>query len=170
MLVTVSQLPSKNEGQLRVNSLCWGSVSETAINWTTVFSNCVINCQSFRYVLVYNFTNMYAMSHRSDFFQNSSFDITLIHFAYIECTRLQPLQKCYLLLSLSTFIPNQFYSPHIHPTSTHHFTTTSANGSDNILPTTLYSYTNDQPASVLSCPPHWIPLQHTALPLPATPP
>jgi len=37
-----------------------------------LFLNWVLHGQSSQYVLVYNFTNMYAMSHRSDFFACSS--------------------------------------------------------------------------------------------------
>jgi len=38
------------------------------MNCITLLPNCVLRGQSFQYVLVYNFTNIHAMSHRSDFF------------------------------------------------------------------------------------------------------
>jgi len=51
---------------------CGSSASYTATNCMAVFLNWVLPGQSFQYVLVYNITNMHAMSHRSDLFACSS--------------------------------------------------------------------------------------------------
>jgi len=67
MLVTISKTPPANEHQWSINSCCSGSVSYPAMNYTTLFLDWVINSQSCQYVSVFHFTNMHAMSHRSDF-------------------------------------------------------------------------------------------------------
>jgi len=66
MLLTISHPPPTIECPLSVNNFCGGSVSNTAMNCIALLQNWVLRCQSFQYVLVYNFTNMHAMSHRSD--------------------------------------------------------------------------------------------------------
>jgi len=55
-----------------VNNFRGGSVRYTAMNSIALLLNWVLRGQSFQYVLVYNFTNMHAMSHRSDLFACSS--------------------------------------------------------------------------------------------------
>jgi len=68
MLLTISHPPPTIHRPLSGNNVCWGSVSYTAMNCIALLPNWVLRGQSFQYVLVYNFTNMHAMSHRSDFF------------------------------------------------------------------------------------------------------
>jgi len=68
MQVTISLPPSENECQLSINHFCGCSVCYTASNCIVSFLNLFIHSQSFQYVLVYNITNIHAMSHRSDFF------------------------------------------------------------------------------------------------------
>ena len=67
MLTTISQLLSKNEHQRCVNSVLGGPVNCTATYCTDLFLNQAISRQSSVYVPIFNFTNMHAMSHRSDF-------------------------------------------------------------------------------------------------------
>jgi len=72
MLVTIWCAPSTFELPQSVNR-CWGS-SEcyTAMNCIVLFLNWVWGCQSSQSNLVFNFTNMHAMSYRSDFHNCSS--------------------------------------------------------------------------------------------------
>jgi hypothetical protein len=67
MLVTISHQPPRIEHPKSVNSVCEGSERYTAINCIVLFLNRVLHSQSLQSVLVYNFTNMHEMSHRSDF-------------------------------------------------------------------------------------------------------
>jgi len=67
MMVMISQPPPRYECQQRINSVCGGSGRCAATNCTAEFLNAVINGQSLLFVPVFNFTNMHAMSHRSDF-------------------------------------------------------------------------------------------------------
>jgi len=67
ILAKISRPPPTIERTWSVNNLCGGSVSYTAMKCIALFLNWVLHSQSFQYVLVYNFTNMHAMSHRSDF-------------------------------------------------------------------------------------------------------
>jgi len=60
------------ECEQSVNSYRGGSISYTVTNYISLFLNWVFNSQSFQYVFVYNFTNMYAMSHQSYFVIASS--------------------------------------------------------------------------------------------------
>jgi hypothetical protein len=80
MLVTISLLPPKNEHQRTINDF-WASILDyqTAMQWRgdkiqllVAFMgknarNNVTTVSSL-YALVFNFTNMHAMSYRSDFF------------------------------------------------------------------------------------------------------
>jgi len=72
MLVTISHLPATIESPCSVNNSCGSSVTYTAMNWIALFLNWVLHSQSFRYILLYNFTNLHIMFHRSDFFVSSS--------------------------------------------------------------------------------------------------
>jgi len=67
MLLKILCLPPTIECPWSVNSFCGGSVSYTAMKCIALLLNWVLRDQSFQYVLVYNFRNMHAMSHRSDF-------------------------------------------------------------------------------------------------------
>jgi len=67
MLLTISHLPPTIKRRLSVNTLCGGSVNYTALNSSALLPNLVLRGQSCQYVLVYNFTNMHAMSYLSDF-------------------------------------------------------------------------------------------------------
>jgi len=71
MLVTISHPPPTIEHPQSVNSYCGGSDHYTALNCIVLLQNRVLRGQSLQSNLVYNFTNMYAMSHRSDFFTGS---------------------------------------------------------------------------------------------------
>jgi len=71
MLVTISHPPPTIELPQSVNNSCGGSVCYTAMNCIALLLNWVLRGQSFQYVLVYNFTYMHAMSHRSDCFTSS---------------------------------------------------------------------------------------------------
>jgi len=64
--------PPTIERPQSINNLCGGSVSYTALNCIVLFANWVCRGQSFQYVLVYNFTIIHALSHRSDVFACSS--------------------------------------------------------------------------------------------------
>jgi len=68
MLVTILSLAPTIECPHSVNSLGRCSECFTAMNCIVLFLNWVLCGQSLQSVLVYNFTNMYAMSHRSDYF------------------------------------------------------------------------------------------------------
>jgi len=68
MLLTISHPPTTIERSPSIDNFCGGSVSYTAKNCIASLPNWVLRGQSFQSVLVYNFTNMHAMSHRSDFF------------------------------------------------------------------------------------------------------
>jgi len=72
MLVMKLLPPPTIEHPLSMNNLCGGSASYSAMNCVGLFLNWVLWCQSFQYVLVYNCTNMHAMSHRSEFCTCSS--------------------------------------------------------------------------------------------------
>jgi len=72
MLVTISCPPPTIERPWSINIFCGGLATYTAIKCIVLFLNCVLRGQSLQYVLVYNLTNMHAMSHRSDFFACSS--------------------------------------------------------------------------------------------------
>jgi len=72
MLVTISRPPPTIECLPSVNSACGGSKCYTAMNCIVPFLNQVLHSQSFQSLLVYDFTNMHAMSYRSDFFTWSS--------------------------------------------------------------------------------------------------
>jgi len=69
---TISRPPPTIEHARSINNHCGGSVHYTAMRCIAVFLNWVLHGQSFQYVCIYNFTNMHAMSHRSDFFACSS--------------------------------------------------------------------------------------------------
>jgi len=77
MQVMISQPPSQNGGQQIVNIFWVGSVSCTATNRTAWFYNGVPNVQSLQFVFVFNFTNMHAMSHKSDFCLASNFKVDI---------------------------------------------------------------------------------------------
>jgi len=68
MLVTISDPRPTIERPPSVHNYCGGSVSYTAMNCIALLLNLVLHSQSLQYVLVVNFTNMHAWSHRSDFF------------------------------------------------------------------------------------------------------
>ena len=69
--LTISHLPHTIERPPSVNKFCGGSVRYSAMNCIAWLPNWVLRGQSFHYVLVYNFTNMQAMSHRFDHFASS---------------------------------------------------------------------------------------------------
>jgi len=71
MQLTILHPPPTIERPPSVNNFCGGSVRFTAMNCVAVLQNWVLRGQSFQYVLVYNFTNMHPMSHRSEFFECS---------------------------------------------------------------------------------------------------
>jgi hypothetical protein len=77
MLSTRLELPSKNEGQRCNNSFGGGSVSCTAMYCTASLLNRVINGQSCLYISIFNFTNMHALSHRSDFYLAGSSKVNI---------------------------------------------------------------------------------------------
>jgi len=68
MGLTRSHPPTTIERPPTFNDFRGGSGSYTAMNCSALLLNWVFHGQSFQYVLVYNFTNMHAMSHRADFF------------------------------------------------------------------------------------------------------
>jgi len=68
MLVMISHLPPTMEHPQSINNFCGGSERYTAMYCIVLFLNQVLPGQSLQSVLVYNFTNMHAMSYRSDFF------------------------------------------------------------------------------------------------------
>jgi len=70
--VMISCSPPTIECPRSVNNFCWSSASCKAMKHIVLFLNCVLCGQSLQYVLIYNFTNMHAMSHRSDFFASSA--------------------------------------------------------------------------------------------------
>jgi len=67
MLLRISHPAPTIEYPPSVNNFCLGSVSYIAMNCIALFLNWVLRGQSFQYALVFNFTNMHAMSHRSEF-------------------------------------------------------------------------------------------------------
>ena len=69
---TISRPTPTIEIPWSVNNLYGGSVSYTAMKCIALFLNRVLHGQSVQYVHVYNFTNIHAMSHRSDFCPCSS--------------------------------------------------------------------------------------------------
>jgi len=89
MLVTISLLPPKNERQRRVNDFwacildCqttmqrrWHKIGLSAAFMGIKASNDIATVSSL-YALVFNFTNMHAMSHRSDFLLASSSKVNI---------------------------------------------------------------------------------------------
>jgi len=72
MLVMISHPPPKIERPLSINNSCGGLQCYIAMNCIVLFLNPVLHGQSLQSVLVYNFTNMHAMSYRSDLFTSSS--------------------------------------------------------------------------------------------------
>ena len=88
MLVTISYPPPTIEYPQSINNFCVGSKRHTAIYCIMMLLNQVLPSQSLQSVLVYNFTNMHAMSYRSDF---------------IACTCIQYLRTRSLLYYNDTF-------------------------------------------------------------------
>ena len=72
MLVMILRGPPIIEHPRSVNNVFVGTPSYTAMQCSVLFLNCVLRGQSLQYVLVYDFRNMHAMSHRSDIFAGSS--------------------------------------------------------------------------------------------------
>ena len=72
MLVTILRLPPTIERPQSVTSFCGSSEHYTAMDCIVEFLNQVLRGQSLQSKVVYNFTNMHAMSYRSDFFTCSS--------------------------------------------------------------------------------------------------
>jgi len=72
ILVRISCPPPTVERPQSVNNVCGGSASYTTMNCIAAFLNWVLRGQSFRYVLVYHFTHIPALSHKSKFFAPSS--------------------------------------------------------------------------------------------------
>jgi len=70
--VSISCPPHTFDRPPSFNHYCGGSVSYTAMKCIALFPNWVLHSQSFQYVLICNFTNMHAMSHRSDFVAGSA--------------------------------------------------------------------------------------------------
>jgi len=68
MLVTISHLAPTIERSRRVNNDSGGVARYTPMNCIVLFLNPVLHSQSLQSVLVYNITNMHAMSYRSDLF------------------------------------------------------------------------------------------------------
>jgi len=68
MLVMISHPPPTIEHPQSINNVCGGSERYTTMYCIVLFINQVLPSQSLQSVLVYNFTNMHAMSYRSDFF------------------------------------------------------------------------------------------------------
>jgi len=68
MLVMISHPPPTIEHPQSINNFCGGSECYTAMYCIVLFLNQVLPGQSLQSVLVYNFTNMHAMSYRSDLF------------------------------------------------------------------------------------------------------
>jgi len=66
-LVTISHPPPTIEHPQSINNFCGGSERYTAMYCIVMLLNQVLPGQSLQSVLVYNFTNMHAMSYRSDF-------------------------------------------------------------------------------------------------------
>jgi len=67
MLVTISRPPPTITRPQSVNNYFGGSVRYTAMNCIALWLHWVLRGQSFQFVLVYNFTNLHARSHRSEF-------------------------------------------------------------------------------------------------------
>ena len=72
MLVTISRPPPTIESPQSVNRFCGGSEWYTEMNCIVLFLIRVLCGQSLHSDLLYNFTNMHAMSYRSDFFTCST--------------------------------------------------------------------------------------------------
>jgi len=72
MQVMILRPPPTIERPRSINNSCGGLASYTAMNCIPVLLNQVLRAQSSQCVLLYNFANMHAMSHRSDFFECSS--------------------------------------------------------------------------------------------------
>jgi len=68
MLVMISHPPPKIKHPQSINNLCGGSERYTAMYCIVLFLNQVLPGQSLQSLLVYNFTNMHAISYRSDCF------------------------------------------------------------------------------------------------------
>jgi len=71
-LLTILHRPSTIQCLRSINDFGQCSASYTAMKFIMLFLNGNLRSQSSKSVLVYNFTNMYAMSHRSDFFACSA--------------------------------------------------------------------------------------------------
>jgi len=71
MLQMITHPPPTIERPPSINDFCGSSESYTAMYCIALLLNWVLCGQSFQYVLVYNFTNTHAMSHRSDFFASA---------------------------------------------------------------------------------------------------
>jgi len=72
ILVTILSPPRTIERPRIINNFGGGSVRYKAMNCIALLLNSVLHGQSFQFVLVYNITNMHAMSHRCDLFACSS--------------------------------------------------------------------------------------------------
>jgi len=68
MLVMISHPPPTIEHPQSINNFCGGSECYTAMYCIVLFLNQDLPSHSLQSVLVYNFTNIHAMSYRSDFF------------------------------------------------------------------------------------------------------
>jgi len=68
MLVMILRIPPTIKRPWSISNLCRGSVRYTAWNCIVLLLSWVLCGQSFQSVLLYNFTNMHPLSHRSDFF------------------------------------------------------------------------------------------------------
>jgi hypothetical protein len=65
VLLSTERPPSRIEYWQGVNTFCWGSVCYTEIHCIALFLNYVLLGQSVQYIVVYNITNVHAMSERS---------------------------------------------------------------------------------------------------------
>jgi len=68
VLVTILRPPPTIESPQSINSFRGDSERYTAMNCIVLFLNRVLRSQFLQSNLVYNFTNMHAMSYTSDFF------------------------------------------------------------------------------------------------------
>jgi len=72
ILLMILSPPPTMEHPQSINNFGGGSASITAMKCIALFPNLVLRGQFWQYILVYNFTNMHALSHRSDYFARSS--------------------------------------------------------------------------------------------------
>ena len=72
ILLTILRRPPTIERPQSVNSFCGDPERYTAMKCIVLFLNRVLRGQSLQSNLVYNFTNMHAMSYRSEIFTCSS--------------------------------------------------------------------------------------------------